>query len=251
MSIQFLLLTYRASSQYGVDGVKTFLDANENNFGSAIPESLIAEIFRPEKFDLLGCNRYPDPRQLELRQHLCTLRNDHSYAEKTFTTDHVYVAAGANEVIDALIRCFCVPGRDKILTCPPTYDMYSVSARVNDVGVVKVPLLDDFNFKLSVESISATLSREPNIKIVCLASLNNPTGTSITQEDIVRILQHPTWNGIVALDEAYIDYSSETTSRAEWVAEWPNLVVIQTMSKAYRLAGIRLGAAFTSPSIDR
>jgi histidinol-phosphate aminotransferase len=229
------------------------LDANENTFGPAIPEDVSAKIFKSDshRSDALGLNKYPDPLQSELKQHLCNLRNDHSHTQKTITPDNVYVGAGANEVIDALTRCFGVPGKDKVLICPPTYQMYAVSAHVNDVGTVKVPLLPAPDFRLDVQGISTTLFQEPNIKIIYLVSPNNPTGTVIHQEELAKILEHPTWNGVVVLDEAYIDYSSTTTSRAEWVTEWPNLVVVQTLSKAFGLAGIRLGAAFTSLPIAR
>lgn len=158
---------------------------------------------------------------------------------------------GSDEAIDALLRCFCVPGRDKILVCPPTYGMYSVSAQVNDVGLVKVPLLPAPEFDLDVPAITAALSspEAANIKLIYICSPGNPTASLVKKEDLRRVLEHPTWNGIVVLDEAYIDFAPEGSSLAEWVAEWPNLVVMQTLSKAFGLAGIRLGAAFTSPQI--
>ncbi|KAF8866173.1 PLP-dependent transferase [Acephala macrosclerotiorum] len=190
-----------------------------------------------------------EPYCSEEKRHLCNLRNDHSCTQKTITADNVYVGAGASEVIDVLIRCFAVPGDDKTLICPPTYEIFSVSAHVNDVGIVEAPLLPAPGFGLDVESISAALSQEPNIKLVFLVSPNNPTGTIIPKEDLAKILEHPTWNGVVVLDKAYIDYSSKTSSRAEWITEWPNLVVVQTLSKAFGTAGIRSGAAFASPPI--
>lgn len=149
------------------------------------------------------------------------------------------------------MRCFCVPGRDRILVCPPTYGMYSVSAQVNDVGLVKVPLLPAPSFAIDVPRVLETLSTEPNIKIIYLCSPGNPTGSLLAKEDIQKVLEHPTWNGVVVVDEAYIDFAPESASLAEWVNEWPNLVVMQTLSKAFGLAGIRLGAAFTSPPIAR
>jgi histidinol-phosphate aminotransferase len=211
----------------------------------------MAEIFNSDshKADALGLTRYPDPLQLEAKQHLCNLRNDHSCTQKIITADNVYVGAGASEVIDVLMRCFAVPGHDKILICPPTYEIFLVSAHINDLGIVEVPLLPAPGFSLNLESISAALSHESNIKIVFFVSPNNPTGTIIPKEDLAKILEHPTWNGVVVLDEAYIDYSSKTSSCAEWVAEWPNFVVVQTLSKAFGMAGIRFGAAFTSPPI--
>ena len=127
--------------------------------------------------------------------------------------------------------------------------MYSVSAQVNDLEVVKVPLDTTKNFKLRPEAINATLSSDLSIKIVYICSPGNPTANLIAKSDIQQVLEHPTWNGVVVLDEAYIDFSSEGSSLAEWVTEWPNLVVMQTLSKAFGLAGIRLGTIFTSPEI--
>jgi histidinol-phosphate aminotransferase len=127
--------------------------------------------------------------------------------------------------------------------------MYGVSAQVNDLAVVPVPLLVDQNFDVDVPKILETLSSDPTIKLVYLCSPGNPTGTLIPKSAVQPILEHPTWNGIVVLDEAYIDFAPEGSSLAEWVTEWPNLVVMQTLSKAFGLAGIRLGAAFTDPAI--
>lgn len=161
------------------------------------------------------------------------------------------MGVGSDEAIDALLRCFCIPGKDKILVCPPTYGMYSVSAQVNDVGLVKIPLLPAPEFGIDVPAITTALSSSEasNIKLVYLCSPGNPTGSLIRKEDVQAVLEHPTWNGVVVLDEAYIDFAPEGSSLAEWVSEWPNLVVMQTLSKAFGLAGIRLGAAFTSPPI--
>lgn len=129
--------------------------------------------------------------------------------------------------------------------------MYSVSAHVNDVGLVKVPLLSAPGFGIDVPKILSTLSGPDaaNIKIIYVCSPGNPTGSLIEKKDLQALLEHPTWNGVVVLDEAYIDFAPEGSSLAEWVAEWPNLVVMQTLSKAFGLAGIRLGAAFTSEPI--
>ena len=163
--------------------------------------------------------------------------------------ENIFVGVGSDEAIDALLRCFCVPGRDKILTCPPTYGMYAVSAQVNDLEVVKVPLDTHHAFKLRPDAINETLSSDPAIKIVYVCSPGNPTANCVAKIDLEQILKHPTWNGVLVLDEAYIDFAPEGSSMAELVTEWPNLVVMQTLSKAFGLAGIRLGAAFTSPEI--
>ena len=127
--------------------------------------------------------------------------------------------------------------------------MYAVSAQVNDLQVVKVPLDVDQSFKLRPDAINHALSSDPSIKIVYVCSPGNPTANCILKSDLKKILEHPTWNGVVVLDEAYIDFAPEGSSMAEWVTEWPNLVVMQTLSKAFGLAGIRLGAAFTSIEI--
>lgn len=129
--------------------------------------------------------------------------------------------------------------------------MYSVSAEVNDIGIVKVPLDVDNEFQLRPDAINETLASDPSIKMVYICSPGNPTANLMRKEDIQKVLEHPTWNGVVVIDEAYIDFAPDGASLAEWVVEWPNLVVMQTLSKAFGLAGIRLGAAFTSPDIAR
>lgn len=203
------------------------------------------------EIDFLGLHRYPDPHQRDLKQLLCNLRNKHSHTSKSITPDNLFVGVGSDEAIDALLRCFCVPGKDRILVCPPTYGMYSVSAQVNDVGLVKVPLLPAPTFALDVANVLEALSTENNIKMVYLCTPGNPTGTVLAKEDVKPILEHPTWNGILVLDEAYVDFAPDGTSLAEWVAEWPNLVVMQTLSKGFGMAGIRLGAAFAAPPVAR
>lgn len=129
--------------------------------------------------------------------------------------------------------------------------MYSVSAQVNDVGLVKVPLLPAPEFAIDVPTINSILSgpEATYLKLIYVCSPGNPTGSLIKKEHLRQLLEHPTWNGVIVLDEAYIDFAPENSSLAEWVAEWPNLVVMQTLSKAFGLAGIRLGAAFTSSPI--
>ena len=126
-----------------------------------------------------------------------------------------------------------------------------MSAQVNDLEVVNVPLDVAKDFKLRPEAINDTLGQDAAIKLVYICSPGNPTAKLIEKEDLRKVLEHPTWNGVVVLDEAYVDFCPDGTSLAEWVVEWPNLVVMQTLSKAFGLAGIRLGAAFTSPPIAR
>ncbi|KAE8445234.1 hypothetical protein EG329_013606 [Mollisiaceae sp. DMI_Dod_QoI] len=243
-----------ARDDYKDDGTNILLDANENAYGPSLALNGSANTLSNSKdpsIDFLGLHRYPDPHQHDLKQLLCNLRNTHNHTSKNITPENLFVGVGSDEAIDALLRCFCIPGRDKILVCPPTYGMYSVSAQVNDVGLVKVPLLPAPEFAIDVPSITSTLSspEASAIKLIYLCSPGNPTGSLIKKEDVQQVLEHPTWNGVVILDEAYIDFAPEGSSLAEWVAEWPNLVVLQTLSKAFGLAGIRLGAAFTSPPI--
>lgn len=200
-------------------------------------------------FDLAGLNRYPDPHQHTLKQLLCNLRNTKVHTSKTITPENLFVGVGSDEAIDALLRCFCRPGVDKILVCPPTYGMYSVSAQVNDVGLVKVPLTAAPEFGLDIPAINKALDEEKNIKLIYICSPGNPTASLIPKSQVEAILAHPTYNGIVVLDEAYIDFAPEGSSMAEIVAEYENLVVMQTLSKAFGLAGIRLGAAFCAAPV--
>ncbi|CEJ84301.1 Putative Histidinol-phosphate aminotransferase [[Torrubiella] hemipterigena] len=242
------LQPYRcARDDYKDDGKNVLLDANENAYGPSLPADLPTD-------DFLGLNRYPDPHQEPLKQLLCNLRTTHAHTQKTLTPENLFVGVGSDEAIDALLRCFCIPGKDSILTCPPTYGMYSVSAQVNDVAIVKVPLLPAPDFALDVEAINATLSgpESANIKLAYFCSPGNPTGSLLAKSDIEKVLAHPTWNGVVVVDEAYIDFApSPNDSLAELVTEYPNLVVMQTLSKAFGMAGIRLGAAFTAAPIAR
>ena len=127
--------------------------------------------------------------------------------------------------------------------------MYAVSAQVNDLEIVKVPLDATNAFTLRPEAINEALSSDSSIKAVYLCCPGNPTGSLVAKADVQRVLEHPTWNGVVVLDEAYIDYAPEGQSLAQWVTEWPNLIVMQTLSKAFGLAGIRFGAAFASPPV--
>ncbi|GLA27465.1 histidinol-phosphate transaminase [Aspergillus niger] len=255
------LQPYRcARDDYKDDGTNVLLDANENAYGPGLalnPEGALQESTvtgsstgstKPE-IDFLGLNRYPDPHQVELKKLFCQLRNTHTHTQKDLGPENLFVGVGSDEAIDALLRCFCVPGKDKILTCPPTYGMYGVSAQVNDIEIVKVPLDVDNGFQLQPEKINEALAADASIKMAYICSPGNPTANLIKKSDIQKVLEHPTWNGVVVVDEAYIDFAPEGSSLAEWVTEWPNLVVMQTLSKAFGLAGIRLGVAFTSPPI--
>ena len=254
------LQPYRcARDDYKDDGTNILLDANENAYGPSLDIQDVTKSLNggkkhegrdPVAVDLLGLNRYPDPHQIALKKSLCNLRNTHDHTSKTLEPDNLFVGVGSDEVIDALLRLF-TPGKDKILTCPPTYGMYAVSAQVNDLEVVKIPLDTANSFKLRPQAINEALSKDSFIKLVYICSPGNPTANLIAKSDLRQVLEHPTWNGVVVLDEAYIDFSPEGSSLAEWVLEWPNLVVMQTLSKAFGLAGIRLGAAFTTPPVAR
>ncbi|KAF3048537.1 histidinol-phosphate transaminase [Didymella keratinophila] len=244
-----------ARDDYKDDGTNILLDANENAYGPGLALDGEGKLNGASgasasiDVDLLGLNRYPDPHQADLKQLLCNLRNTRTHTLKNIGPEHLFVGVGSDEAIDALIRAFCAPGKEKILTCPPTYGMYSVSAQVNDVSLVKVPLQLP-SFDLDVPAIQKALASDPSIKLAYLCSPGNPTGKLLKKEDVQAILE-TNWNGVVVLDEAYIDFAPEGASMAEWVAEWPNLVVMQTLSKAFGLAGIRLGAAFADPAVAR
>ncbi|KAI9710875.1 MAG: hypothetical protein M1812_007327 [Candelaria pacifica] len=255
------LQPYRcARDDYKDDGTNILLDANENAYGPGLALQDDGKLAngatnghatdeKSLEVDLLGLNRYPDPHQVELKQKLCKLRNTNTHTDKILQPENLFVGVGSDEAIDALFRCFCAPGIDKILTCPPTYGMYAVSAQVNDISVTTVTLDNINNFSLRSNVINAALTQDPSIKLVYICSPGNPTGNLVSKAAVQEILEHPTWNGVVVLDEAYIDFAPDGSSLAEWVLEWPNLVVMQTLSKAFGLAGIRLGAAFTSPGI--
>ena len=209
------LLPYSSARDEFSGQAELFLDANESPFGSL--------------------NRYPDPYQCELKNKLATQRN---LDEKM-----IFVGNGSDEVIDLLYRIFCEPKRDKALTFTPTYGMYDVSAGINDVELLKVPLTGDFD--IDIETTKALLGAE-QIKLTFICSPNNPTGNVFCQQKIETILQTST--GIVVIDEAYIDFSS-TKSLVGLIDRYPNLVVLQTMSKARGLAAARVGFAFAARPI--
>ncbi len=196
-----------------------FLDANENSFGSPLTK---------------WYNRYPDPLQSKLKQKISTIKNA--------ATENIFLGNGSDECIDLLIRCFCEPKEDNVIICPPTYGMYEVSANVNDVEVKEVPLLP--NFQLDLEALEQTI--DAKTKLIFLCSPNNPTGNNLEREDIELILNN--FSGIVVLDEAYINYSRHRSFLAE-LNEYPNLGVMQTFSKAWGLAGLRLGMLFASQKV--
>lgn len=196
-----------------------FLDANENSYGSPLPENY---------------NRYPDPLQLDLKDAISKI--------KGVPIENTFLGNGSDEAIDLLFRAFCNPGKDNVIVLPPTYGMYEVSANINDVEIRKVSLLP--NFQLDMEKIAETIDK--NTKLIFICSPNNPTGNSINREDIETILAN--FNGIVVVDEAYINYARQKTFIQE-LTEYGNLVVLQTFSKAWGLAALRLGMAFSSTKV--
>jgi histidinol-phosphate aminotransferase len=201
----------------GKEGI--FLDANENPFGSV----------GGHKY-----NRYPDPLQWKLKDKIAPL--------KKVKTEQVFLGNGSDEPIDLLIRALCNPGKDAIMITPPTYGMYEVSAAINDVRIVDVPLTTDY--VLDVQAMLPKLTAD--VKIVFLCSPNNPTGNLLPEDQIITILQHA--KGIVVVDEAYIDFAPES-SLIRILKDHPNLVILQTFSKAWGLAALRLGMAFASEEI--
>jgi len=198
---------------------EVYLDANENSFGSTSVDKY---------------RRYPDPYQTELKEKIGAVKN--------VRLENIFLGNGSDEPIDLLIRAFCNPGKDSIIITPPTYGMYEVSANINDVIIKKVPLKNDFS--LDIEGIFEAI--EPGVKIIFLCSPNNPTGNSINREDILEILNK--FQGLVVLDEAYIDFSSKPSLIGE-LKNHQNLIILQTFSKAWGLASLRLGMMFADVEI--
>ena len=192
-----------------------FLDANENPFNAPF-------------------NRYPDPLQAKLKAAIA--------AVKGVPTNQIFLGNGSDEPIDLLYRAFCEPRIDNVVAIDPTYGMYKVCADINDVEYRKVLLQDNFDFTAN-ELLKAT---DENSKIIWLCSPNNPTGNSLNSLEIENTLKD--FHGIVVVDEAYIDFSAQP-SFLKTLNQYPNLVVLQTLSKAWGSAAIRLGMAFASPAI--
>ncbi len=213
------LVPYSSARDEFKGEASVYLDANENSFGSPLSVSY---------------NRYPDPLQFKVKQRLSEI--------KGVPPRNIFLGNGSDEAIDILFRAFCRPGTDNVITVPPTYGMYEVSANINDVEVRKVKLSADY--QLDMEGIAEAI--DDNTKIIFICSPNNPTGNSINRTDIETILAN--FNGLVVIDEAYINYSRQKTFIQE-LTEYANLVVLHTLSKAWGLAGLRLGMAFASEEI--
>jgi histidinol-phosphate aminotransferase len=215
-----LYLKSYSSARDEYEGEKgVFLDANENAIGS-VNEKLF--------------NRYPDPHHLELKQKLSKVKN--------ISLERIFIGNGSDEPIDLLIRIFCRPGIDNVIVCPPTYGMYAVSAAINDIEVREAQLNDDFQLNTSlIDDLT-----DNNTKILFLCSPNNPTGNLLREHDIENLLSN--FPGIIVIDEAYIDFANNKS----WINrlhEYPNLVILQTFSKAWGLANLRIGMCFASSLI--
>jgi histidinol-phosphate aminotransferase len=213
-------MTAYSSARHEFTGTANiFLDANENSFGSPLPENY---------------NRYPDPLQLKLKEKISRI--------KGVPVPNIFLGNGSDEAIDLLFRIFCEPSKDNVIIFPPTYGMYEVCAEMNDMKVKKVSLTE--HFQLNLEAIEAAI--DVNTKLIFVCSPNNPTGNSINRNDIEVLLNN--FDGLVVIDEAYINYSKQKTFIPE-LTEYPNLVILQTLSKAWGLAGLRLGMAFAGQPI--
>lgn len=217
-NIQALKPYSSARSEFGGEA-SVFLDANENSMGSALQQPY---------------NRYPDPQQKKLKKIISDIKN--------VPVDNIFLGNGSDEPIDLLIRATCTPGVDNILCFPPTYGMYDVSAGVNDVVIKTVLLTEDF--QIDVDAALAAINAHTKLIFVC--SPNNPTGNVINRKDIEILLNN--FDGIVVVDEAYIDFATEP-SWSQSLEVYPNLVVLQTFSKAWGLAGLRMGLAYASKEI--
>ena len=204
-----------ARDEYGGQRIDVWLDANESPYDN-------------------GVNRYPDPRQQRLRELLA--------ARKGIAADRIFIGSGSDEAIDLAYRIFCRPGIDNAVSIAPTYGMYRVAAAVNDVELREVPLGNDFS--LPVERLLA--AADERSKLLWLCSPNNPTGNAFPATEIERLLRR--FDGMVVLDEAYVDFA-DGAGFLPRLDEFPNLIILQTLSKAWGMAGIRLGMAFAAEPV--
>lgn len=213
------LVPYSSARDEFQGEAKIFIDANENSLGSPLVK---------------WYNRYPDPHQAKLKQQLSTI--------KGIAPEHIFLGNGSDEAIDILFRTFCEPGQDEVIICPPTYGMYEVSAHINNIQIVRVPLTA--HYQLNLDALEAAVNSRT--KIIWLCSPNNPTGNSLERESVEMLLNN--FPGLVVIDEAYINFSRQKSFIQE-LPEYPNLVVLQTLSKAWGLAALRLGMAFASTAV--
>lgn len=209
------LTPYSSAREEFQGAAQIFLDANENPYETEV-------------------NRYPDPQQKALKKVLSDL--------KGLNQNQIFIGNGSDEIIDLLFRAFCEPQEDKAFIFPPTYGMYEVSAQINNVEIIKIPLNTDFQLP-PLEEIEKDI-KSGGLLFIC--SPNNPTGNAFPLEEVKRIADR--FYGLVVLDEAYIDFAA-SESGMSILETTPNLVVLQTMSKAYGLAGLRVGMAFAHPEV--
>mmetsp|Transcript_2075 Transcript_2075/g.5489 ORF Transcript_2075/g.5489 Transcript_2075/m.5489 type:complete len:480 (-) Transcript_2075:1666-3105(-) len=233
------LQPYRCARDDYSDGV--LLDANENAFG---PTSLPTKSLDPyDNSNTL--ERYPDPYQADLKELFCRERGN------DLKPSNVFVGVGSDEAIDLLMRIFCTPGGgagngDNILTTPPTYGMYKVCAKVNDVAIVSAPLTPEFD--LDIPKMMETVTEKTKLLFIC--SPGNPTCKAIPLSDIEKIASDTDkYPGLIVVDEAYIDFAGENTSAVSLLKKYDNIVVLQTLSKAFGLAGIRCGFCIGPPDV--
>ena len=213
------LIPYSSARDEFSGSAHIFLDANENSLGSPITPAY---------------NRYPDPHQVKIKEQLTKI--------KGLPSGNIFLGNGSDECIDLLYRAFCNPGKDNIIIHPPTYGMYEVSAHIHDVEVRRAFLTENFELDLSfMENLV-----DNRTKIIWICSPNNPTGNALRRADIEIILNN--FEGLVVIDEAYVNFSRQKSFIGE-LTEYPNLVVMQTLSKAWGLAGLRMGMAFASELI--
>src|SRR5579863_5567340 len=213
------LVPYSSARDEFKGEAQVFIDANENSLGSPLTK---------------WYNRYPDPHQEKVKEAISRI--------KGIPPQHIFLGNGSDECIDLLYRAFCIPGRDNVIINPPTYGMYEVSAKINDVEVRRAVLLNDFQLDL----IHLERLVDERTKLIWICSPNNPTANSMNRQDIEVILNN--FSGVVVIDEAYINFSRHRSFIQE-LSDYPNLVVLQTFSKAWGLAGLRVGMAFASESI--
>lgn len=213
------LKPYSSARSEFAGAAEVFLDANENALGSPAGN---------------GYNRYPDPLQRELKERIAAM--------VSISQSKIFIGNGSDEAIDLLFRIFCSPDSDEVIICPPTYGMYKVSADINDVAVREVRLTDDFH--LDVNAIRKAITDRTKLIFIC--SPNNPTGNLMRRESVTAIARD--FSGIVVVDEAYIHFADEPSLINE-LGRYSNLVVLQTFSKAWGMAGLRVGMAFAGKEI--
>ena len=204
-----------ARNEYSGKVARVFLDANENPYNA------------PD-------NRYPDPLQEELKKAISNI--------KGVPAGNIFLGNGSDEAIDLPYRCFCRPGIDNVVAIEPTYGMYKVCADINEVEYRPVQL--DEQYQMNADKL--LVACDDNTKLIWLCSPNNPTGNSLNRDEILRVIEH--FEGIVIVDEAYSDFSRQKSLRSE-LQKYPNLIILNTMSKAWGCAAIRLGMAFASADI--